>query len=61
MNIEYNNGKMIITHPSGHIDTYDKTHLEQSLEYAKQSEEAAKAIVEDIESHIGAIDDSVIP
>lgn len=29
MDITYNNGEMIVTHPSGHIDKYDQVDIEQ--------------------------------
>lgn len=49
MKIEYKNGEMIITHPSGHVDKYQRTDIER--EKVSMQDQAAK-----IQDGIAALD-----
>ena len=59
MIVAYQDGKMIVKHQSGYINTYDKSHYEKQL--AREQARAAKlqAKIAEIENTIKAIDNSV--
>lgn len=61
MNIEYKNGKKIVTHSTGHVDTYDKAHCEKQLEREKLRATETQSAITEIESSIEAIDESIEP
>ena len=61
MKIEYKDGKMIVTHSTGHIDIYNKADIEMWLEHAKAEAILTQANVAALENHIETIDSSVIP
>ncbi len=52
MKIEYKNGKMIITHPTGHVDIYEETYLKRIKALAEQDRDAAAYSVATIDNLI---------
>jgi len=61
MKVEYKEGKMIVKHSSGHIDTYEKSDCEKWLTSAQLRVTEAEVSVTEIEDIIKAIDESVNP
>ena len=59
MTITFDNGKMIVTHPSGRVDTYDLLDLQNWLNKAKLFRDDAELVVENLESDIILLTNSI--
>lgn len=56
MKIEYKKGKMIVTHPSGHVDTYDKTYLIRFRADRQKSVDDERLSIAEINKCISAVE-----
>lgn len=61
MTIVFENGKMIITHDTGLVDIYDKTHLLKVRESVRKSIEQRNENLVLMDSYIAQLDASVKP
>jgi len=52
MQIVYKDKKMIITHPSGHVDIYDETHLQKIKAMMEQDRDAVVQGIATLDNHI---------
>lgn len=50
--IEYKDKKVVLTHPSGHVDIYDETYLKRIKALAEQDRDAAAYSVATIDNLI---------
>jgi len=57
--IEYRDGKMIVTHPSGVVNEYTRADLEAVRQAAQDQRQKIDTLIADLDAHLQAIDDSL--
>lgn len=55
MQIKYKKKKMIIEHPSGHVDIYDEAHLQLIKAGQQRDRDTMVQVIADLDNHIAQI------